>query len=146
MRKLWQTTWINDVRLLIPLLPLLILRHFAFGLHFGEFGFFPAAAAFGTDAVEEDGGRFDVGVLRAPVGGEVASEGGRQDGLAELFEQRRNGLERNPSWRALYQSRASMLSTIFFRLRGWRNEVDASAKIDLTLPCPSVPRSSRSFL
>ena len=86
--------------LFIPLLPLLILRHFAFGLHFGEFGFFPAAAAFGTDAVEEDGGRFDVGMLRAPVGGEVASEGGRQDGLAELFEQRRNGLERSPGFAA----------------------------------------------
>jgi len=43
-----------------------------------------------ADAVEEFGGGFDVGVGGAPVGGEVASEGGGQQALTELLQQRPN--------------------------------------------------------
>jgi hypothetical protein len=37
-------------------------------------------------ALKQGAGGLDVGVLGAPVGGEVAAEGGGEDGLAELVE------------------------------------------------------------
>ncbi len=65
----------------------------ALGLHLGELGFLPPEAAFGADAVEEFGGGLDVGVGGVPVGGQVAAEGGGENGLAGLVEQRRDGVQ-----------------------------------------------------
>jgi len=48
----------------------------AFGFVYGQFSLFPTAAAFGADAVEEFARRFDVWVGGAPVGGQIAMEGG----------------------------------------------------------------------
>jgi len=46
----------------------------------GELGLFPLVAAGGEDAVEEDGGGFGVGVLGAPVLGELALDRGLEHG------------------------------------------------------------------
>jgi hypothetical protein len=45
-------------------------------------------AAFGADAGEEFAGRFDIGVFRSPIGGEVAAKRGGEQALPELFQQR----------------------------------------------------------
>ena len=47
---------------------------------------FPLATAFGEDAGEEFGGGFDVGVGFAPVFGELAFDGGFEDGGFVAFE------------------------------------------------------------
>jgi hypothetical protein len=47
----------------------------------------------GEDALKQLARRLDVGVGRAPVGGEVAAEGGGEDGALELFDERGEALE-----------------------------------------------------
>ncbi|HMA93047.1 MAG TPA: hypothetical protein VKP30_10195, partial [Polyangiaceae bacterium] len=71
-------------------------RGFAFGFELREFGFFPFFAAFDADAFEQLACRFHVGVLGAPICREVTAEGSRENALAQLLEQSRNGLERLP--------------------------------------------------
>jgi len=46
-----------------------------------------------ADAFEEGRRGFGVGVGGAPIAGEVAAEGGGEDGLAEFFEEGGHGVE-----------------------------------------------------
>jgi hypothetical protein len=56
---------------------------------------FPAAAAFGADVLEEFACGFDARVGSAPVGGQIAAEGGGQHRLAELLQQRPHSRKRH---------------------------------------------------
>ena len=55
---------------------ILIQADLAFGFVFGQFSLFPTVAAFNADAVEEFACRFDIWVRGAPVGSQIATEGG----------------------------------------------------------------------
>src|SRR5690606_4240331 len=92
----------------VLLLPGVVLGELAFGLELGELGLFPLLAALLPDAFEEDAGRLHVGVLGAPLSGQVAAEGGCEDGLSELVEQLRHLLERLPRLTALLRQRIDL--------------------------------------
>ncbi len=64
-------------------------------------------------------------------------------GVAGALAQHGEGLLASPSDFALYQSSESIDSNPVRRCRGWRNDVDAFAKIACTRPEPSSPRVQR---
>jgi hypothetical protein len=59
-----------------------LLRVLALGAQVG----LPAGAALGEDAREQGGGRLEIGMLRAPCFGELALDGGLEDGGAVALE------------------------------------------------------------
>src|SRR2546430_2003971 len=72
--------------LLVTLFPVFISWHYAFRSHSGNLAFPPLRSALGEDAFEEVACGFDVGMRLTPLFGELAFDGGLEDGGFVTFE------------------------------------------------------------